>query len=241
MKVRHAWIILVAAGAAFGCDASAPLGPDGPLFNNGKGGGKGGGGGSTTSDVIQVRLDWDDHLVVDVGGAATPAGVRGDGRDATGAVGSSAYQDGLCGVSAIVRTGSRSGGELAFDAYSADGCDDLRVHHFYMDGAGSAPHTAATKTIAPGLWWMQVHETNEHSEGFHVGLPQCSRVMYSAALGTDDPRRTRLADVDGARQWRIESQGSHRAVCVYTARGKEQVGQVSAPMPFAFTVTEVLP
>jgi hypothetical protein len=199
-----------------------------------KGGGK---GGKPGSDPIRLHVAWHDNHEVEIEGTMVPAGIRGDGRDAVGAAGESAYQGGICGVNAALISGG-----MTFDTYTATECGALRVHRFWMDGAGSQPHTVATKTIARDLESMQPGESRtDQFEGFHVGLTNCSRVLYGDAYGTDNPRRTRLPDLDGARRWLVESQGTHRAICVYTARGKDVLGTVTAPMPFAYTITEVVP
>jgi hypothetical protein len=44
---------------------------------------------------------------------------------------------------------------------------------------------------------------------------------------------------NGARQWRIESQGSHQAMCIYTAKGHDQTGALTVALPWAYTIREV--
>jgi hypothetical protein len=89
---------------------------------------------------------------------------------------------------------------------------------------------------------MAVGESRtDQFEGFHLGQPNCTRGEFNSAYaGSDNPKRTRLADAaNGARQWRIESQGSHQAMCIYTARGNDQTGGLTAAMPWAYTIREV--
>jgi hypothetical protein len=228
------------AGLVAGCDGPGPVTPGDAVFNKGKG--PGGGGGSTTSEKILAHIQWQDDLVVEIDGAPVAAGIRGDGRQADGTDGPSAYEGGLCGVNASFTVGGTAPGDMTFDTYTATDCGALRVHHFYMQGAEDPPHTVATKSIARSLWDMVVGEVAmDEITGFHIGLPECSRAVYSEQHGTENPIRTRLPDVNGARQWRVESRGSHQARCVYTFRGRETLGDVTQPMPFAYIVTEVLP
>ncbi len=58
---------------------------------------------------------------------------------------------------------------------------------------------------------------------------------------------TRLPDVTAAnglpaRQWRVASQGSHRAMCIVVGKGGKLISTgVSHYLPFAYTLTEVPP
>jgi len=238
------FIVLGLAVLVAGCSetsAPTPLAPGGAAFAKPDHAGGGGGGESSSPSTVPVRVDWDDDLVVDIDGQPMGAGIIGDGLGVDGVTpGASAYQDGVCGVNADIYTDSNYGGEMVFDTYTADECGARRVHYF-SSGLTTEPLEVATKTIARELWSMEPGQETDHWEGFHFGLPQCDRVVYGAEYETEDLKRTRLDDGTGARQWRVESQGSHRARCVYWAKGKDRVGAFTDPMPFAFTVTEVLP
>jgi hypothetical protein len=238
MRVRSVVASFMIAGLVAGCDGPGPVTPGDAVFNKGKG--PGGGGGSNSSETILAQIQWQDALEID--GAPVAAGIRGDGRQADGTDGPSAYEGGLCGVNASFTVGGTAPGHMTFDTYTATDCGALRVHHFYMQGAEGPVHTVATKSIARSLWDMAVEQVaTDELTGFQVGLPECTRVVYSAQHGTENPIRTRQPDVNGARQWRVESQGSHQAACVYTFRGRETTGALTEPMPFAYIVTEVLP
>lgn len=239
------FIVLGLVALAAGCSetsAPTPLAPDGAAFAKPDHAGGGGGDGSSSPSTVEVRVDWDDDLVVDIDGQPVAAGIIGDGLGIDGVTpGASAYQGGVCGVNARIYTDSNSSGEMVFDTYTADECGDRRVHYFYSGLSETEPLEVATKTIARELWSMEPGQETTHWEGLHFGLPECDRVVYGAEYGTEDLKRTRLDDGTGARQWRVESQGSHRARCVYWAKGKDRFGAFTDPMPFAFTVTEVLP
>lgn len=226
--------LLLAAGAAalLGCSSEFHAPSSGYLVSA-KGGPK-------SPPVTYAHIEWDDSFTATVDGQAVPAGIRGDGRQADGSAGSSGYQGNLCGVNAFFDVADT--GDMRFDEYTATACGEPRVHFFYFAGAAAAPTAVATKTVARALWTMAVGESRtDQREGFHAGLLNCDRVVYGDAYaGSTNPRRTRLPDVNGARQWYVESQGSHQARCVYSARGKEWTGDLTVPMPFAYTITEVV-
>ena len=185
-----------------------------------------------------VYLEWDDGFTTVIGPDTVPAGIRGDARLADGSpsAGNSAYQGGLCGVNASLTT------EVQWDLYNATGCGPARVVLFWLSGAGGPATAVQTKSIARDLTSMAIGESRtDQFEGFHLGQPNCARAEFNTAYaGSDNPRRTRLADApDGARQWRIESQGSHQAMCLYTAKGHTQASGLTVAMPWAYTIREI--
>lgn len=193
---------------------------------------------------VSAYLEWDDDLTVVIGTTTVPAGIRGDGRLADGASssGNSAYQGGLCGVTGFFQGGADGTTQAQWDLYSATTCGIPRVLRFWLGGAGGAATLIPTKSIARDLLSLSVGESRaDQFEGFHIGQANCNRVEFNSAhAGSDNPRRTRLSDAaNGARQWRIESQGSHQAMCIYPAKGRDQSGGLTVAMPWAYTIAEV--
>jgi len=188
-----------------------------------------------------VLLEWDDAFTVTAGDQVLSAGVRGDGRTASGAAGASAYQGGQCGVAAHLVPGT----EVHFDLYTATTCGAPRLMYVYIGGPNAAPKAVANKSIFRDVESLAVGESRmDTPTGFTVNEPSCTRAMFAddyAALGSSNPVRTRLPDLpNGARQWRIESRGAHTPVCTYTdKRNRTLVGATLPPMPFAVTITEV--
>jgi len=186
-----------------------------------------------------VYLEWDDSFTAVIGPDTVPAGIRGDGRLADGSAsgGNSAYQGGMCGVVAY-----QLSNETRWDLYTATGCGSARVLRFWLAGATGLSTDHQTKSIARDLLSLAVGESRtDQFEGFNLDQPNCTRAEFNSAYaGSNNPRRTRLPDAaDGAKQWRIESQGSHQAMCLYTAKGKDQLGGLTVAMPWAYTIREV--
>jgi hypothetical protein len=193
---------------------------------------------------VSAYLEWDDGLTVVIGTTTVPAGIQGDGRlaDGNASTGNAAYQGGLCGVTGFFEGGADGTTQAQWDLYTATTCGIPRGLRFWLSGAGGAATLIPTKSIARDLLSLSVGESRaDQFEGFHVGQPNCTRAVFNSAYaGSDNPRRTRLPDAaNGARQWRIESQGSHQAMCIYTAKGHDQSGGLTVPMPWAYTIGEV--
>lgn len=184
-------------------------------------------------------IEWDDSFAPMIAGQIVPAGIVGDGRAADGAeTGISVYEGAVCGVHAAVET------SLSFDMYNATTCGAPRVLQFYFAGRSGPVKLVQSKTYTRDIGDMAVGETTtEPFQGFNTGdEPNCSLLRYGDDYpGTNSPIRTRLPDApNGARRWRVESTGSHRGQCRYAGKGgKEILGPLMPPMPFAYTITEV--
>ena len=185
-------------------------------------------------------IEWDDAFAPTIDGQVVPAGIVGDGRAADGGatLGNSVYQGAICGVHAAVEV------SLSFDMYNATTCGAPRVLKFYLAGRGGPVKLVQSKTYTRDIGDMAVGETTtEPFQGFNTGdEPNCSLLRYGDDYpGTNSPIRTRLPDApNGARRWRVESTGSHRGQCRYAGKGgKEILGPLMPPMPFAYTITEV--
>lgn len=190
---------------------------------------------------------------VNIDGVVQPAGIRGDGRLRNGspAAGSpSEYQGSFCGVFARLE-----GGPLRFDpdaAYSSTmqaPCGPPRFYNFYLDGPSAAPTTATPMSISREIELLAPGESHSIFEGFGPVGP-CGNVQFNDEYPpSNNVLVTRLADVQSqnangatvtARQWRIASQGSHRAACLtFRRNGTPQYSGVTYYLPFAITVTEV--
>ena len=125
-------------------------------------------------------------------------------------------------------------------------CGGRRQFNFFLQGPSAAPTPAAPRTIARELWLLGPGESRIQFEGFGVQLPGCANLMFDDQYPpSSSTRQTRLPDVtrpDGriVRQWRIESQGTHQAVClVFKTNGSIKSMGPWYFLPFAVTVTEV--
>lgn len=190
-------------------------------------------GSGSTSSAIRVHIAWDDAYEAD----GIPAGILGDGRGEDGSPGDSAYQGGSCGVFAEF-----IGATVEVSLYNATSCGLPRTHTFLTRGAAGPGIMVATKTLVRSLTALNIGQSSDSEfQGYHLGLPHCTRAVYDARYpGSSNPVRARLANtVDGARQWEVRSQSPHRAICIYTSKGKEVVGEATAPMPYRFIITEI--
>ena len=78
--------------------------------------------------------------------------------------------------------------------------------------------------------------------GFGIQPTNCQRVMFdSQYTGVSNARITGLVDVaPGVRQWKVESQGTHRGMCVISSKGGKSSPTGETPiLPFSFIVIEV--
>ena len=73
-----------------------------------------------------------------------------------------------------------------------------------------------------------------------TGLSGCTRFEFERATypTAANIKVTRLADVNGARQWRVESEYPHLAMCT-TMQGSKVIARGTKYLPFAYTATEV--
>lgn len=182
-----------------------------------------------------------------------PAGIRGDGRNRFGAAAPVAneYQGAFCGVVAFLFNGRPSeNGALKIDTDAgyassmAASCGAPRVFRFFLAGPGGPATPIGALTYIPGVWSLLPGASILQRVSFaNQGVLSDCRLWFDSGLApASDARITRLPDVDGARQWRLESQGSHTAVCTTTdKKGRVIPTGVSHYLPFSITVTEVPP
>jgi hypothetical protein len=197
------------------------------------------------------NLVWDDLVVAGV----PSAGIRGDGRNRYGQTAEplNEYQAEFCGVRGFLYDGRGESGNLDFDpdtyydaATMASTCGSARVMNFNI-GSATAIAASPTVTLGPhvivaGLWQMMPGQSRLQPQTFGMQGGFSCRLDFDAQYtGASKVRVTRLADVGGVRQWRLESQGNHVAACVTQdpKSGKWKDTGVRYYLPFAATITQV--
>jgi hypothetical protein len=185
-----------------------------------------------------------------------PAGFRGDNRlrdgSPSGAALSNEYQGDFCGSNAVI--GSGAGGQTTDLNYDPDmhwstslpgSCQPARYYRVYLNGPSAAPGNSSPHEIVGGIATMTVGESRIQSfqsgtlgdlgVGLHfdAAYPPASNIMV-----------TRLANVidefgRSVRQWRVETQGSHRAMGFVSGRHGLVPTGITYYLPFSMTVTEV--
>jgi hypothetical protein len=204
----------------------------------------------------RALLVWDDNVNVAAPGDPVnlqPAGVVGDGRNEFGASGStSRYQGAFCGVAAKIfwyNTSMSQSGDMTFGANSdydtQHSCGASRTLYFYMSyqpggargtasAAGSFTNVRAVMQLAPG-------QAVSQNGGFGgLGFSGCTKIFFDRTTypTAANIRVTRLADVNGARQWRVESEYPHLGMCA-VAQGQKWIAKGTRYLPFSYTATEV--
>jgi hypothetical protein len=180
-----------------------------------------------------------------------PAGIQGDGRlkDGSAATGSPSneYQGKHCGVYASIEAGI----DLDFDTdagYASlmlTACGSARLLSVFLGGSEGPPLMTGPHSIASGLAMLAPGGSRIQSQAFGVQLPGCQRLAFDDQYaGSSSPLQTRLADATTqngpVRQWRIESRGTHRAMCIVAGNGGRFFPTgVTYFLPFSLTVTEV--
>ena len=243
MKQLTVSILALSALALAGCSEQSrtALEPDQALFASGKSGG--GGGGGSTDTRPRANIVWSDapHNF-------TP-GIEGDSRSKDGSTKGvlDEYQGNYCGAYAVLYAAAGESGDLNADfdsGYTTDmlsACGSSRSLTFHMGGSlGDVKF--APYFVVRGLTHLAVNESRLQFMGFGIQQTDCQRVMFdSQYAGASDARITRLADTETrVRQWRVESQGTHKGQCV-AMRKNGTLYPVGDPitLPFSFTVTEV--
>ena len=179
-----------------------------------------------------------------------PALVTGDGRDKFGQVSAvSEYQGNFCGVVATVENGVNVDPNTYYSTTMAAACGPARVYRFYMGSGGrdSAPLEFGPHHWVTDIGTITVGSSANRSTMYGLQQPNCQRLYYDDIYPpANHVRVTRLPNIatanGSARQWRVESQGSHRAMCIVTGKGGKLISTgVSYYLPFAYTATDVLP
>jgi hypothetical protein len=208
----------------------------------------------------KANVVWDENVNVSpVGQPAVwqAALITGDYRQRNGAAvtnGSSGeYQFGFCGSDNFMQSPTMTYPQAAlnfdpdhfYDPTTMDAlCGGIRYYQFFFSGRSAAALRAGPQHYALHLSDLAVGQSLIEEVHFGIQQTNCSTLRFDSAYSpASDARVTRIADsvtVDGAlRRWRVESQGSHRAICtVFTNRGVKSTG-VSYYLPFGFTVTEI--
>ena len=221
------------------------------------------GGIGTELFTVKVRGNVDLHsraLVVfdtDVNVAAPgasanmqPAGVVSDGRDTRGLSSSNPqYQGEFCGVVARILSLTGESGDLTFDPDMGYGpqtaCGSKRTLSFYLSYQAGGPRGSATSIAsfsnARTMYHLAPGQAISELGGFGgTGLTNCDRIAFQHETypSSANIRVTRLPDVNGVRQWRVESEYPHLGMCTYS-RGGKTLTNGTKYLPFAYTVTEV--
>lgn len=178
------------------------------------------------------------------------AGVVSDGRDEKGIASTNPrYQGGFCGVRAKIFTGPNESGDLVFDPdidpVNGTVCGSRRTLLFYLSyqtgGLRGSATPVASFSNARAIHQLAAGQVVSELGGFgQTGLTGCSRIAFEHATypSSANIRVTRLPDVNGARQWRVESEYPHVGMCTYS-RGGKIVANGTKYLPFAYTVTEI--
>jgi hypothetical protein len=208
----------------------------------------------------RANMLWQDS--VDIGTVSAPnvvpAGIRGDGRNKFGqfAAPENEYQGNYCGVRAFIYDQRGEDGNLDPDTDTdytsamAPTCGSARQMAFYLGGSDVAPLVAGPHLLIDGLWKLGPGAVVVQPMDFGVQEASSCRFSFNASYaGASNVRLSRLADVQvvnrdnvtvTARQWRLQSQGTHRAAClVVQPNGKYLDGGTRYYLPFAVTITQV--
>lgn len=236
-SITYVTLLCLAGGSLAAC-ADNPVYPPADLTAQFA---KGGGG---TLVYPNANLAWADGLA-----DGTVASIRGDGRSRDGTPSSGGeYEGSLCGVWTRIWNAPKDGDGLLkfdpdtyFDAASADpslNCGERRS--LGMDfGAGTV--LVAPEFRVAGIWAVPAGTTADLvvQIGLQGAGPACTLAFDGQYGGSGPARVTRLDGGTGARQWRVESQGSHSAACPTFDRRGKLTGYTLYTLPFSVTVTEV--
>lgn len=203
----------------------------------------------------QANMVWEDSVNVAAPGAPASwaaAGIRGDGRNKTGQPSTfSEYQGDYCGVSAYLGTDGTSSMNVDTDfgytsSMTAACGSPARLYRFYYDGAATPTYSFGPHHTVMDLALIAVGQTVSKEVWYGVQQTNCGRLWYGDQYSpSNNVLVTRLPNITGAngtvRQWRVQTQGSHRAMCVLPSNGGRFVSTgVSHFLPFSYTITEVL-
>jgi hypothetical protein len=202
----------------------------------------------------RANLLWADSVNIAVSGGAPswrPAGIRGDGRDRYGKSATfSEYQGNVCGV--YGQFGSTADASLNVDpdfGYTTSmltACGSSRLYRFYFDGATIPNFTFGPHHVVLNLGYLAVGQSTTQDIFYGIQQSTCGRLYYSNAYApSNNALITRLADTTSANglvapRWLVQSQGTHRAMCINLGNGGKLINTgVSHFAPFSYTVTEV--
>jgi hypothetical protein len=209
----------------------------------------------------KANLVWEDSVNVAAPGQPAvwqKALLTGDYRNLYGSPISNGtsgeYQHAFCGSFAYMQVppnGSYPEAALNFDtdfAYAPatmDGpCGGERYYQVFFSGRSNPSTHVTPQHFALQLGTLAVGQSLFEEVHFGVQLSNCAPLRYDDAYPpSNNARVTRLTDTlttEGPRRrWRVESQGSHRAMCtVNTNKGVKTIA--SYYLPFAYTITEIM-
>jgi hypothetical protein len=206
------------------------------------------------------NLVWDENVnVAPTGQPAVwqPALITGDFRKRDGSPvtdGSSGeFQFNFCGSDGFMQNNQLVYPQAAlnfdpdhfYDPATMDAaCGGKRYYQFFFSGRSAAPLKAGPQHYALHLSDLAVGQTLIEEVHFGIQQTNCSALNFNDIYPpASNARVTRLTDTVSAgvveRRWRVESQGSHRAMCtLFSNKGPKPTG-VTYYLPFAFTITEV--
>lgn len=206
----------------------------------------------------KANVVWEDSVNVAPQGAPEqwePALITGDYRARDGSPvttkKSGEYQEAFCGSSGLLRVKGMADTDYALNFEVDWGyttamdipCGGKRYYQFFFSGRSAAPLRYGPQHYALKLGTLEVGQSLLEEVHFGIQQSNCAPLRYDSTYPpSQNARVTRLTDTlttDGPkRRWRVESQGSHIAMCTLnTNRGVKTVA--SYYMPFAYTITEV--
>jgi len=164
------------------------------------------------------------------------------------------YQEAFCGSASYMQVqpngsypeaGLNFEVDFGYDPITMDGpCGGRRYYQVFFSGRANPSVHVFPQHYARLLGTLAVGQSLFEEVHFGIQLSNCAPLRYDDAYPpSNNARVTRLTDtltVAGPRRrWRVESQGSHRAMCtINTNKGVKPVA--SYYMPFAYTITEVM-
>jgi hypothetical protein len=187
----------------------------------------------------------------------TPSSITGDGRAADGMSvlpgGSSftgVYQGARCGVRTTIfvpgMAGSGSGDATIEPDADWNRSLNCERRYFSLKLAEGNVVIGGPFTNARAVWSIAtVGGTAETTMEWWVATPKCERIVYGdrPKLGDPNPRLgvliTRLADVNGKRQWSVESQAPHAARCIEWIKGTFEFTGPVYTVPFRLSIIEM--
>jgi hypothetical protein len=214
----------------------------------------------TVDTHSRANMVWQD--LVDVGPVGSPsfvtAGIRGDGRNKLGDVAAPAneYQGNYCGVRATIFDQRGENGNLNPDPdsdYSStmDGqCGGGRRTMVLNIGPDGAPTETAPMFLIDAIWTLGPGAVRVQPMDFGLqdNLSDCRFSFDAAYANASSVRLSRLPDVPVtdaaggevmARQWRLQSQGTHSAACLKLQRNGKYLDGGRYYLPFDVTITQV--
>ncbi len=187
----------------------------------------------------------------------TPSSITGDGRAADGMsvlpAGSSftgVYQGARCGVRTTIFVPGMAGsgsGDATIEP-DADWTRSLKCErrYFSLKFAEGNVLIGGPFTNAKAVWSIAtVGGTAETAMEWWVSATKCERLRYGDRVGAGDPNPrlgvliTRLEDVNGKRQWSVESQAPHAARCLEWIAGSFAFTGPVYTVPFRLRITEM--